>query len=204
MNAGAARWLDHLERIAIVALYGFLVLRVLRGLGEGRPPANLLLLASEGLVLVFILIRRPATIISRRPFDWLLAFGATTLPMMVRIGGASPLPPAVGAVVLVMGTVVQLHAKLCLARSFGCVPAHRGLVARGPYKLVRHPMYTGYLLGHAGFLLLNPTGWNLGVYTLANALQVPRLLAEERLLSEHEDYRRYQATVRYRLIPGVF
>jgi protein-S-isoprenylcysteine O-methyltransferase Ste14 len=204
MKRGAAGWLDHIERLAVVALYAWLVVRVLEDLGKGRTAANALLLASEGLVLVFILIRRPAENISPRPLDWLLAFAATALPLTVRLGGSSPVPPALAAVVLVMGMLVQLHAKLSLARSFGCVPAHRGLVARGPYKHVRHPMYAGYMLSHAGFLLLNPTWWNFAVYVLANAIQIPRLLAEERLLGEHEDYQRYRSTVPYRLFPGLF
>jgi protein-S-isoprenylcysteine O-methyltransferase Ste14 len=65
-------------------------------------------------------------------------------------------------------------------------------------------MYAGYLLSDFGFLLINPTLWNLGVYAIAYGLQVPRLLAEERLLSRDPEYREYQARVRHRLIPGVF
>jgi protein-S-isoprenylcysteine O-methyltransferase Ste14 len=65
-------------------------------------------------------------------------------------------------------------------------------------------MYTGYLVSHLAFLLMNPTWWNLGVYAFCYALQTPRLLAEERLLARDPQYRDYQAAVRYRLIPGVF
>jgi protein-S-isoprenylcysteine O-methyltransferase Ste14 len=65
-------------------------------------------------------------------------------------------------------------------------------------------MYAGYLLGHLGFLVVNLSGWNLLVYAVCYSLQVPRLLAEERLLSQDPGYRAYQATVRYRLLPGLF
>ncbi len=54
------------------------------------------------------------------------------------------------------------------------------------------------------FLLVNPTVWNLAVYSTCYALQVPRLLAEERLLKETPEYSDYMNKVRYRLIPGVF
>jgi protein-S-isoprenylcysteine O-methyltransferase Ste14 len=91
-----------------------------------------------------------------------------------------------------------------LGRSFGLLPANRGLILRGPYRLVRHPMYFGYLLVHVGFLLLNPSLWNLMVYVAAYACQVPRLLVEERLLARDKSYAEYQQQVRYRLIPGVF
>jgi protein-S-isoprenylcysteine O-methyltransferase Ste14 len=103
-----------------------------------------------------------------------------------------------------MGMVIQVLAKLALGRSLGCVPAHRGLKLSGPYGCVRHPMYAGYLLSHLAFLLMNPTWWNLTAYALAYVLQVPRLLAEERLLAHDPQYRAYQAAVRYRLVPFVF
>jgi protein-S-isoprenylcysteine O-methyltransferase Ste14 len=51
---------------------------------------------------------------------------------------------------------------------------------------------------------MSPTLWNLAVYVICHGLQVPRLLAEERLLAADPAYRAYQARVRWRLIPGVF
>ena len=103
-----------------------------------------------------------------------------------------------------MGLIVQVHAKLILGRSFGCVPAHRGLQLSGPYRFVRHPMYAGYLLSHIAFLLVNPTLRNVAAYAFCYALQIPRLLAEERFLAIDPKYREYQANVTSRLIPGIF
>ena len=40
---------------------------------------------------------------------------------------------------------------MALGRSFGVAPANRGIVVRGPYSFVRHPIYTGYLITHTGF-----------------------------------------------------
>jgi protein-S-isoprenylcysteine O-methyltransferase Ste14 len=105
---------------------------------------------------------------------------------------------------LITGMVIQVHAKLTLGRSFGCVPAHRGLQLSGPYRFVRHPMYAGYLVSHAAFLLMNPSLRNTAVYGGCYALQIPRILSEERLLARDPAYREYQRAVPYRLIPGVF
>ena len=205
MNERRALALDLAERLVILALYVWLFVRMAAGYREGGGLASLLLLPSEGLVLVFVLCRRRTEDVSQRPHEWLLAFVATGTSLLVTRGHAGPLlPPMVGAFLLVMGMLIQLHAKLYLGRSFGGVPANRGLTLGGPYKIVRHPIYAGYMLSHLGFLALNPSWWNLAMYGLGNALQIPRLLAEERLLSKDEAYRAYQSSVRYRLFPGIF
>ena len=210
-QAGPTRWpvlpvaMDWLERTAVATLYGWLVWRMLAGYLAGGKALNLLLLASEGLVVLLILIRRTTYDVSRRPGDWLLAFAATTAPLLVcPTMERALIPPVLAAVPMVMGVLVQLHAKIVLGRSMGCVPANRGLKFAGPYRFVRHPMYFGYLLAHCAFFLVNPTVWNLCVYLFCYALQIPRLLVEERLLRQDTPYAQYMATVRWRLVPGVF
>jgi protein-S-isoprenylcysteine O-methyltransferase Ste14 len=197
--------LDAFERLFVLAFYGWLVWRIVQSYLTEGVLANLTLLPSEGLVVFFILIRRRPIVVSRRWAEWLLALFATSSVMMASPGHSDPfIPVAVGVVLMVCGMVVQVHAKVVLGRSFGCVPAHRGLKRSGPYTIVRHPMYAGYLLTHAAFLALNPTIWNLIVYAICYSLQIPRLLAEERLLLRDPEYRMYQVVVRYRLIPGLY
>lgn len=197
--------LDWAERLLVLSLYSWLVARLLLDFGTNGGLANLLLLPSEGLVVVFMLLRSRPTQISRHPGEWLVALAATCMPMLViPEGGVGLLPPALGATVLLMGLLVQMHAKFTLGRSIGLVPAHRGLRVNGPYRFVRHPMYAGYLLSHVAFLLMHPSLGNLLVYAGCYGLQVPRLLAEERLLRCDPQYRAYQGVVRFRLIPGLF
>jgi protein-S-isoprenylcysteine O-methyltransferase Ste14 len=199
------RVIDGVERLLLLALYAWLVARLVDGYRHDGRLTNLLLLPSEGLVVVFMLFRRRAGEISRHPGEWLLAIAATCAPMLVASGvGHALVPPIAAATVLLMGILVQVHAKITLGRSIGCIPANRGLKLAGPYRHVRHPMYAGYLLSHLAFLAMNPTPWNLAVYALCYGVQIPRLMAEERLLGGDPRYREYQATVRYRLIPGLF
>jgi protein-S-isoprenylcysteine O-methyltransferase Ste14 len=200
-----AACLDALERVTIVLLYAWLVVRVLSSFGGNGRLLGIFLLISEGLVLVFALIRRRSVEISSRALDWIFAFAATAAPLLVQPSpGEGLVPPAAAVTMMIFGMLIQIHAKLVLGRSFGCVAAHRGLKFGGPYRFVRHPMYMGYLLSHLAFLAMNPTLWNAALYFLAYGLQVPRILAEERLLGRDANYAQYRQMVRYRLIPGLF
>jgi protein-S-isoprenylcysteine O-methyltransferase Ste14 len=196
---------DDAERLIVLALYVWLVARLVAAAASGGRAAGLLLLPSEGLVVVFMMLRRPAGEISRHPGEWALAMIGTCAPMLVSTSDGRALAPVPAAAAMFLaGLLIQIYAKATLGRSIGCIPANRGLKLGGPYRLVRHPMYAGYLLSHLAFLLMNPTPWNLAVYALCYGVQLPRLMAEERLLSRDPAYDRYRASVRYRLFPGVF
>jgi protein-S-isoprenylcysteine O-methyltransferase Ste14 len=197
------RLLDIVEQIAVLALYTWLVIRLWPGEFSASNWYPVLLLLSEGMVVALLLIRRPTDRISIRGLDWLLAGGGTFIVLLVGQGGA-PLHGPLGAVLMLVGLVIHVGAKLSLFRSFGVVAANRGVKAGGFYRLVRHPMYAGYMLTHVGFMLVAPSLWNLAVYAAAWAFLVARIYAEERVLSEDPKYLELKARVRYRLLPGVF
>lgn len=200
-----ARILDWIERFVILALYAWFVSRIVRSYLLDGGAVSLLLLPSEGLVVCFLLIRRKATAISLSVSDWLVALVATCDSLLVSaVPGRALVPAQVAAAVLLAGMLIQVLAKITLGRSFGCVPAHRGLKLSGPYRFIRHPMYAGYLCTHLAFLAVNPSLWNAAVYALDCGLQLYRLRAEEHLLSRDPRYDHYRSVVRYRLIPGLF
>ncbi|WP_404822916.1 methyltransferase family protein [Burkholderia metallica] len=114
------------------------------------------------------------------------------------------IPEWAGATLQFCGIACQLCAKLSLGRSFGLLPANRGVVSVGAYRFVRHPIYASYLLSEIGFLLANYSARNVFMITTWMLLQIGRISLEERVLSEDADYRAYKEKVRYRLIPGVF
>jgi protein-S-isoprenylcysteine O-methyltransferase Ste14 len=85
------------------------------------------------------------------------------------------------------------------------VDALQTVVATGPYRVVRHPMYAGALLMGLATPLSLGSYWAEILLPPAFALLVVRLLAEERFLSERlRGYNEYTTKTRSRLIPGVW
>lgn len=156
-------------------------------------------------VVVAYLIRRPARAVSRRPVDWMLAFGGTFGGVLFRPVGPHPHWGVVsGLVVQLVGLSICVVAFLSLGRSFGFAAADRGLVKRGPYAVVRHPIYASYLLLQVGYVLQSPAVWNVLVMLLVTACNVGRAVVEERLLATSAQYEAYRRRVRWRLFPGVW
>ena len=197
----SALWLDRSEQAAIIVLWGWLVWRVVNSPNPFAP----LVIVSETSVMIFVLFRRSTLNISYKLSDWVLAITATCAPLLI-VPSQDPVPmiAPLAIVLWAIGTVAQFTGKLFLRRSFGIAPANRGIKTGGMYRFVRHPIYAGYLLAHVGALLLIPSLWNLSIYAVSWAAQIPRILAEERLLSLDAAYRDYMGKTRWRLIPGVF
>lgn len=173
-----------------------------RSTGE---PTGLGLVMQEGLVAALFLLRRPPRRSSRALTDWLLAVTGSFLILAVRPTG-SPLFGLrnVYLVIQLAGLVGVVASLGVLGRSFGIVAADRGLKTGGPYAIVRHPTYLSYLITQSGYLLQNPSFWNLALVLVTMACQIGRIRAEERVLGQDEAWRRYARRVRFRLIPGVF
>jgi protein-S-isoprenylcysteine O-methyltransferase Ste14 len=154
---------------------------------------------------VAFLLRRPARTVSPRLSSWLLAAGGTFGGLLLRAGGAHPLwGVRLGFGLQVAGLTLAIGSLVVLGRSFGMVAANRGIVTRGPYAVVRHPIYAGYLLVQIGFVMQAVSWRNISVVLLVTACNIGRVVAEERLLRAAPEYQRYCARVRWRLLPGVW
>ncbi len=142
---------------------------------------------------------------SRRVGDWALAFAGTFGGVLLQPGGVhSRWGLDAGLVLQLAGLAISVASLLALGRSFGSVAADRGIVARGPYAVVRHPLYAGYLLILVGYVLQSFSLWNAVVVLFVIGCDVGRSLVEERLLAASVEYQVYRGQVRWRLLPRVW
>jgi protein-S-isoprenylcysteine O-methyltransferase Ste14 len=195
------RAVDIGERVLLMVFYGWFLSQIVPSVAG--QPYNLLILASETLTALLVLIRRPGTMATSF-YAWAIAIIGTCAPLLVRPVDGGLIPIWWAALLMTFGLFVSLAAKLFLRRSFGIVAACRGIRREGPYRLVRHPMYTGYVITQLGFLLANPSLLNGAVYAVAWGMLLLRIREEEEMLSRDPAYRDYVAAVRYRLLPGVY
>lgn len=189
--------------VALAALNLAFATAHLRAFSE-RPRASVAaIVALELVVAVLALVRRDATAASTTAWAW-----ATTL---LGTYGALLLRPAPGASDVLAGVALQLAGMagallgaVALNRSFGLLPARRGVRTGGAYRIVRHPLYASYLVAHVGYCVNHPTAANLAVVAAVTAAQVARIVNEERLLSADPAYAAYRRATRWRLVPFIF
>jgi len=165
-------------------------------------PTLVLLCASEMIGVILILIRRPAPL-RIGTLSVLAAFCGSALPLLVRPGDMQLVPTIVGSTCMSAGLALSVASKLYLNRSFGLIAANRGVKSRGPYRIVRHPMYLGYFVNQLGFLSLNLSIANSLIYLIAWSFQIIRVAEEEAVLRQDESYRQFTQRVRSRVIPGL-
>ncbi len=115
----------------------------------------------------------------------------------------------VGLGVIVAGDALFLWA-MAVNRFFSrrvSIQTARGHVTvdSGPYRYVRHPGYTGWMLMVVGTPIALGSLWSLVPALLAVGVMLVRTALEDRMLLEGlEGYRVYAGRVRYRLIPPVW
>ena len=110
-----------------------------------------------------------------------------------------------GTIITLAGIGFAIRARLYLGKNWSSMPAIRvghELIRNGPYRYVRHPIYTGILFGLAGTVIIigEPIAV-IGLFLILLAFLWKIRMEEQYLLEEFGDaYARYKSEV-HALIP---
>jgi len=206
---GASPWFretagEFAARACIAGLFVVLAIRIAREFLETGHLTGLLLLVSELLVVVLTVVRRRAVVVDRTWTARIVAGASIVFVPLIKPAGTPLAPDLATAFVSGIGLSIIIAGKVALGRSFGLMPANRGVVSSGIYRIVRHPIYAGYVVTHAAFLVAHPTPVNLLLLVVSDLSLFVRAVFEERTLALDPAYRDYMDRVRWRLLPGLF
>lgn len=198
--------------VMIPLALGFLVVDG-AALGHGTGPAMLRWL-STGLVCLFYLLiiwcylrRGPARATSRSVTAHAAAVAAMLVPFVFPLLGSVPAGSArqwAGNALVAAGTAWAVWALRSLGRNVSVLAQARDLAEVGPYRWIRHPLYTGEIVSSLGLAVLAGRAVALAVWLGFIFLQGYRALREEqllvRVLPAYRGYRDRTAA----LLPGLF
>jgi len=131
--------------------------------------------------------------------DW-LAFARLPYPITLRWAGVG---------MAILGFALLQWAQVVLGKSWSDTPRmmkQQILVTVGPYKVIRHPIYTAFL-AILGSLLFISSNWLIGLSWIGMAILeiISRIQFEEAIMTEYfgEQYRAYMKRTG-RLLPRLY
>ena len=92
----------------------------------------------------------------------------------------------IGVILCGLGVAFALWARIYLGRNWNAKPSVQEgheLVTSGPYKFVRHPIYTGVMTAILGSVLVDGTLW-LIIFVLFGVELIRRISVEEKLMMD--------------------
>lgn len=154
---------------------------------------------------VLFLIRRPAVRRSPYKLSYVVACLSTFYVYLYSFNVIAP-PAAFlfGRTIMLIGSTLCLLSILSLGQYFGVLPMCRGVQMGWMYRIIRHPIYSSYILMDIGLVISYPSFTNMVLLLTALTLFICRIHYEELLMKGFDTYREYMLAVRFRLFPLLY
>jgi protein-S-isoprenylcysteine O-methyltransferase Ste14 len=129
---------------------------------------------------------------------------ASVLPLGYGLLGTNTSLAAWALIAQGMAILLMAWSALHLGMNFSILPQYRSIVAAGPYRRVRHPMYASYIL-FDGAMVLGAANFPCAVLWFVELILLARRAEyEEHLLAASDvAYESYKKQVGHRLMPFV-
>ncbi len=188
---------DLAGKIVLVAVFGWIavgqVARIAKLAADVEGMAHWPLpLVASGFSLLFVLLIVYYTITRLPPRASATGFeprataiAGTFFTMLLVAVPARPHGFALGLAatgLIVVGTLLSIYCLFWLGRSFSIMATARGLVMKGPYALIRHPLYAAEEIAVIGIVLSKWSAVAVIIGLVHLALQLRRIHNEEAVL----------------------
>ncbi len=150
-----------------------------------RWPGAVLAGTFYALIIRCYLRRGPAVATSGSVTGYAAAAVATVTPLslpLLRGPAPGPAQACTADVLMLAGTAWAVWSLRFLGRSLSVIAQARQVVDHGPYRWVRHPLYTGEIVSSLGLAIGAGSPQALGVWLAFCGLQAYRALREEQVL----------------------
>ena len=155
-------------------------------------------LLAHSLLAVILLVLHDEPANDSTLVQQFIAWCSALLPLTIHVGLEIPV---MMRMLSLGGVVFALWGLARLGKAFDIAPADRGLVIRGPYRFMRHPIYAGEIFSALVMAVTNISLWNaIAILSLVITLVI-RILWEEKIIS---GYAVYAKNVPSRLVPGLW
>lgn len=125
-----------------------------------------------------------------------------------QIWGPSPVLSLVALVLVVVGAAFAIWARVTIGANWSgtvTLKEDHELMQRGPYHVVRHPIYSGLLLMGLATTLQFDEAYGCLLLGIAIAVFIPKIMLEEKLMTENfpDQYPQYRQRVKA-IIPFIW
>ena len=197
-------WLFHVMNVLVASIWIHDLYKAVMLYRDERQIATLFLCGMNALLVFFYVRRRRATEVGTSWKVVIVANLGTFGNFLYQTG--EPVNDAVVTPCMVVTTValvISLGAFLSLGRSWGIIPANRGVKTGGLYRVVRHPIYASYILFDWAYVLWVFSWRNVALAATIALILFARARYEEEVLMHDPEYAAYARRTRYMLIPGL-